>query len=160
MPMIEGWEVSPDRVEMLEKIVSTDPVGDPVITSKCRLDAENGLLVASNNGFAWRIKMGMNTALMSAGKSKWVRWHDVAGFIPKKPGVLIVQLKIRDKGNQLKLDKKGNPKITKWRLILNQNKNEDKNHFRQRLAGFNQVMMDLWNNNKGEMDPPTSDSRI
>jgi hypothetical protein len=159
MPMLEGWEISPDRADMLEKMLSTDPVGDPVITSKCRLDADNGLIVASKNGFAWRIKMGMSSALISAGKSKWVRWHDVAGFISKKPGILIVQVKVR-KNEQLIVDKNGNPKIKKWRLILNQNKNEDKGHFIQRRGVFNQLMMDMWNNNKGETDPPSSDSRI
>ena len=159
MPMIEGWEVSPDRVEMLEKILSSDDVGDPVFTSKCKLGADNGLLVASDNGFAWRLKMGMNTSLYSAGKSKWVRWHDVAGFIPKKPGVLITQVKVRKKGDLI-IDGKGNPKVKKWPMKIAQNKNEDKTHFRQRQEVFNQLMMDIWNKNRGDTDPPTSDSRI
>lgn len=158
--MIEGWEVSPDRVEMLEKILSSDPVGDPVITTKCMLGNENGLLVASDNGFAWRIKMGYSTSLMSAGKSKWVRWHDVAGFIPKKPGFLMMQLKIRKKGGPVVVDKKGNYKIKKWRMIVNKNKNEEKEHYRQRIEVFDQIMMDLWNKNKGDSDPPSSDSRV
>ena len=159
MPMIEGWEVSPDRVEMLEKILASDDVGDPVFTSKCKLGADNGLLVASDNGFAWRLKMGMNTSLYSAGKSKWVRWHDVAGFIPKKPGVLITQVKVRKKGDLI-IDGKGNPKVKKWPMKIAQNKNEDKAHFRQRQEVFNQLMMDIWNKNRGDTDPPTSDSRI
>ena len=54
-------------------------------------------------------------AAMSAGKHKWVRWHDLAGIIPKKPGVLIVEIKIRKKGSLL-LDKKGNYKTKKWKL--------------------------------------------
>ncbi len=160
MPIIEGWEISPDRVEMLEKILETDPVGDPVITSKCMLDREMGLLVASNNGFAWRIKFTYGTSYFSAGKSKWVRWHDVAGFIPKKPGVLNVELKLRGKNGELVLDKKGNSKIKKWRLIVNKNKGEEKQHFKQRIQVFDQVLIDLWNKNKGDSDPPTSDSRI
>ena len=110
MPIREGWEVSPDRGPMYEKIMSKDPVGDPIITTKTKLDRENGFLVVSDNGFAWRIKMGMSTSMYSAGKSKWIRWHDVAGMQPKKPGVLIVELKIRKKG-ALILDGKGNYKI-------------------------------------------------
>jgi hypothetical protein len=163
--MIEGWEISPDRVEMLEKILDTDPVGDPVITSKCRLsdkktNIENGLLVASNDGFAWRIKMGYSSSLMSAGKSKWVRWHDVAGFIPKKPGFLILELKSRKKGGPVIVDKKGNYKVKKWRFFLDKNKGEEKAHYKERVKVFDQIMMDLWNKNKGDSDPPTSDSRI
>ncbi len=52
MPIMSGWEVSPDRVDKFEKMLNTDPVGDPIITSKCRLGKDNGLLVASNNEFA------------------------------------------------------------------------------------------------------------
>jgi len=34
MPIISGWEVSPDRIKKYEKMMSTDDVGDPIITSK------------------------------------------------------------------------------------------------------------------------------
>ena len=32
MPIMEGWEVSPDRVEKYEKMLGQDDVGDPIIT--------------------------------------------------------------------------------------------------------------------------------
>jgi len=74
MPIMSGWEVSHDRVEKYEKMMGQDDVGDPIITSKCRLGKENGFIVASNNGFAWRIQMtAMRGSMYSSGKSKWVR---------------------------------------------------------------------------------------
>ncbi|MFX0104960.1 MAG: hypothetical protein ACFE75_05675 [Candidatus Hodarchaeota archaeon] len=159
MPIIEGWEVSPDRHDKLEKMLSTDSVGDPIITSKCMLGKDNGLLIASDKGFAWRIQMGYSSSMYSAGKSKWVRWHDVAGFIPKKPGFMLAEVKVRKKG-ALVVDKKGYAKVKRWRLILRQNKNEDKSHFAQRRENFYNIMVDLHNRYKGDTDPPTSDSRI
>jgi hypothetical protein len=98
--------------------------------------------------------------MYSAGKSKWVRWHDVDRIDEKKPGVLITYIKVRDKAGSLKIDGKGNPKLKKWPLILQQNKNEEKGHFRQRQADFFRVLSDIFNQNKGDSDPPTSDSRI
>ncbi len=157
--LLEGWEVSPDRINMYEKILSTDPIGDPIITSKCVLDNENGFLIVSDNGFSWRIKMGMRSGLASSGKSKWVRWHDVANIIPKKYGQILVELKIRKKGSLL-IDKKGIPKIKKWKLTIRQNKGEQKDHFRQRQPNFNQIMSEIHNKNKVDIDPPTSDSRM
>lgn len=160
MPIMDGWDVSSDRVEKYEKMISTDAIGDPIITSKCRLNKENGFLIASNNGFAWRIQItAMRGSMYSAGKSKWVRWHDVDRIDEKKPGVLISYIKLRKNGT-LKLDGKGNPKLKKWPLILQQNKNEEKDHFRQRQAAFFGIMTDIFNQNKGDSDPPTSDSRI
>ena len=158
MPIMSGWEVSPDRVEKFEKILSSDPVGDPIITSKCRLGKDNGLLVAGNNGFAWRIQTGYGTAMYSMGKSKWVRWHDVDRIDQK--GFLLVYIKVRAKNGPVKLDGKGNPKLKKWRLLLNKNKDEEKGHFMQRAAAFHKIMSDIFDQNKGDTDPPTSDSRI
>jgi len=160
MPIINGWEVSPDRVEKFEKILSSDPVGDAVIVSKCRLGRDNGLLVACTNGFAWRIQAGMSTSMYSMGKSKWVRWHDVDRIDLKKEGVLLVYLKVREKNGPLKIDGKGNPKLKKWLLVLNSNKDEDKGHFAQRKSAFHKIFSDIFNQNKGNSDPPTSDSRI
>ena len=97
MPILNGWEVSSDRVEKYEKMISQDPVGDPVIASKCKLGTDNGLLIASTNGFSWRISAGMRTSMYSMGKSKWVRWHDVDRIDLKKEGYLLTYLKLRDK---------------------------------------------------------------
>jgi len=161
MPILEGWEVSSDRVEKYEKMMSTDNVGDVILTSKCRLNKENGFIIASNNGFAWRITItAMRGSPMRSGKSKWVRWHDVDRIDLKKVGVLYAYVKKRDSNGALKLDGKGMVKIKKWPLIVQQNKNEDKGHFRQRQAAFFNIMSDIFNQNKGDTDPPTSDSRI
>ena len=85
MPLIEGWELSSDRVKVLEKIQDSDPIGDPLIVSKCQLQPDHGTFVASNDGFAWRIKVTANTPLIKSGKSKWVRWYDVHQIINEKP---------------------------------------------------------------------------
>jgi len=142
-------------------MMDTDNVGDPIITSKCRINQENGFLVASNNGFAWRIQITYGRgSIYSSGKSKWVRWHDVDRLDLRKPGVINAFVKIRNKDGTLKIDKKGNPKLVKFGLILQQNKNEEKTHFRQRQADFFGILEDIFNRNKGDSDPPTSDSRM
>jgi len=160
MPIISGWEISPDRVEKYNKMLSTDPLGDTIITSKCKLGKDNGLLVASDNGFAWRIQAGMGTSYMSMGKSKWVRWHDVDRIDLKKEGIILTYLKVRDKNGNLKIDGQGNPKLKKWTLKCHPNKKEDKGHYAQRRADFYNIMSDIFNRNKVDTDPPTSDSRI
>jgi len=164
MPILEGWEVSPDRGDMYEKIISTDPVGDTILTTKCKLDKENGLLVVADNGFAWRIKMGFKQAsvmraAMSSGKSKWVRWHDVANITPKKDGQILMELKLRKKGNLIK-DGKGNYKLKKWKFTMQPNKGEPKPHFLERRKHFNSLMIDVFLQHKEDTDPPTSDSRM
>ncbi len=164
MTIMEGWEVSPDRIDMYEKMQSMDAIGEPIITSKCVLDKDNGFLVVSDDGFAWRIKMGMRQAgimraAMSSGKSKWVRWHDVANITPKKNGQILVHLKIRKKGALLK-DKKGNYKVKKWKLTIRKAKGEEKDSFKQRLETFNTIMLEIFSRNAVKEDPPTSDSRM
>ncbi|MFX0033678.1 MAG: hypothetical protein ACFE8E_10310 [Candidatus Hodarchaeota archaeon] len=161
MPIMEGWEVSEDRVEKYDKMMGQDDVGDPIITSKCRLSKENGFLVVTDNGFAWRIHVTyMRGSYMSMGKSKWVRWHDVQNIQEKKPGVIILWVVVRTKEGQYKPDKKGNPKLKKWLLILQQNKHEEKVHFRQRQADFFNIFSEIYNRNRVETVPATSDSRI
>ncbi len=160
MPIMNGWEVSRDRVDKFEKMLSSDPVGDPVITSKCKLDKDNGFIIASNVGIAWRITGGMRTSMYTMGKSKWVRWHDVGRIDLKKEGVIYAYIKVREKDGTLKFDGKGNPKLKKWLFVVNQNKDEEKGHFLQRRSNFYQIMSDLFNQNIGDTDPPTSDSRI
>lgn len=94
------------------------------------------------------------------GKSKWIRWHDVDRIDLKKEGFILTYIKVRQKDGTLKIDGKGNPKLKKWALILNRNKDEDKGHFAQRRSAFFSVMSDIFNQNKGDTNPPTSDSRI
>ena len=157
---MEGWEVSPDRVEKYEKMMGQDDVGDPIITSKCRLSKENGFLVMTDNGFAWRIQITYaRGSLISSGKSKWVRWHDVNNIALKKAGVIIVWVNKRKNGALIP-DKKGYPKLKKWLLNLQQNKHEPKPHFRQRQADFFNIMAEIYNRNRVETIPTTSDSRI
>ncbi|MGB5909821.1 MAG: hypothetical protein WBH31_01370 [Promethearchaeia archaeon] len=160
MPIMEGWEVSPDRVEKYEKMMGQDDVGDPIITSKCRLSKENGFLIVTDNGFAWRIQVTyMRGSMYSMGKSKWVRWHDVNNIQLQKPGVIILWVNKRKNG-ELIIDGKGNPKLKKWKLILQQNKNEPKPHFRQRQADFFNIFAEIYNRNRVEEIPSRSDSRI
>ncbi|MFX1260432.1 MAG: hypothetical protein ACFFAN_21495 [Promethearchaeota archaeon] len=160
MPIMEGWEVSPDRVEKFEKMMGQDDVGDPIITSKCRLSKENGFLVVTDNGFAWRIQVTyMRGSYMSMGKSKWVRWHDVSNIQLKKPGVIILWVNKRKNGALIP-GKKGMPKQKKWLLILQQNKGEPKPHFRQRQADFFNIFSQIYGRNRVETSPSMSDSRI
>ncbi len=156
---MEGWELSPDRVKIYDKIMSMDPVGDPMIVTKCVLDKDRGLLVASDNGFSWRLKAGMGTPAYSRGKSKWVRWHDVANILLKKKGQVLVELKLRKKGSLI-LDGRGNPKIKKWKLTIRPHKDEPKTDYSQRQDYFHQILTDIYTRNRVEVDPPTSDSRI
>jgi len=156
MPIMSGWEVSPDRIEKYNKIMSTDDVGDPIITSKCKHSQFSGYIVVSNNGIAWRIYGGN----MYSGMSKWVRWYDVGRIDRKKDGLLIVNIKRRKTDGSLKMDNKGNHKFKQCFLKLKPNKNEDKGHFLRRKSAFFSIMSDIFTQNKGDTDPPTSDSRI
>lgn len=157
MPITKGWEVSPDRIKMYDKIMASYPIGDPIFTSKCKLNKDNGLLVVSDRGFAWRIKMGMGSSYYSAGKSKWIRWHDVANIIPTKNGQILIEIKIRKDGSLI-LDKYSYPKIKKWKLTIKPSKGEQKSFWLQRLQNFNQFISAIYNQNTVETDPPTSDS--
>lgn len=164
MPIKEGWEVSRDRIKEFEKMVGQDDVGDPIITSKCRLGGDYGFLIASNNGFAWRIhgtggmKWSAIRMAASAGKSKWVRWYDVADITPKKPGLVLMHVKLRKKGALVM--KKGKPKIIRWKIVMDRNKDEPKQLFLQRREAFYDVLMEIFNRNRVETDPEMSDSRI
>jgi len=105
LPLKEGWEVSPDRQYKFEKMLRTDDVGDPILTSKCFHQHNTGLLMVSNKGIAWRKKTGVYDAMSSAPwtskSSRWVRWHDVARLIPLDPGAILVEVKKRKKGSLL-----------------------------------------------------------
>ena len=162
MPIMSGWEVSPDRIKKYEKMMSTDDVGDPIITSKCKLSwsgrgMANGYIVVSNNGIAWRIQGG---SYVTAGKSVWVRWFDVSRIDRKKDGFLRVYVKIRKKNGSLMMANKEHPRLRKWSFKLRPNKHEEYGKYLQRSSNFYQIMLDIFNQNKGDTDPPTSDSRI
>lgn len=166
MPIKEGWEISPDRMKWYEKMSEMDPIGDPVITSKCKLGSNNGFLIVGSNGFSWRIKISGAEifwagalAAIDSGKNKWVRWYDVANITPKEDGLVIVELKLRKNG-ALQLDKKGKPKTIKWRLRVAQNKDEKSANWLSRFYTFNDVMLEIFNQYKVETDPPLSDSRM
>ncbi len=154
--LMEGWEVSPGRIPKYHKMMTMDPVGDPIITSKCKLNNQNGFLIVSDNGFAWRYQ---GSSMYSAGKRKWIRWHDVANIIPIKYGQVLVELKIRKYGSLI-LDGSGKLKIKRWKLTIRKAKGEQDAQWRQRLGTFNQIMLEIFNRNKVEIDPPTSDSRM
>ena len=44
---MENWDVSPDRVDMYSELMVAYPVGDVIITSKCKLNNDNGLLIGN-----------------------------------------------------------------------------------------------------------------
>ncbi|MFX1275402.1 MAG: zinc ribbon domain-containing protein [Promethearchaeota archaeon] len=157
--LMKGWEVSPDRIDKFNLIIAENPLGSPIITSKCKLDNQNGLLVVSDSGFAWRIQVGFKTSAWNTGKDKWIRWYDIANIIPKKHGQVLVELKIRKYGSLL-LDASGNPKIKKWKLTIKPNKGEPKDQWMQRLETFNDIMLEIYNRNKVDTDPTMSDSRM
>jgi len=157
---MEGWELSPDRKKVFEKMMATDPIGDPILISKCQLGRQYGTLIVSNNGFAWRLKGGYRTSVYQIGTTKWVRWHDVSRIIPEKPekGVIKIECFKRKKGNLVV--KKGKPKIFRWRAIVNQNKGEKKHHFIERRKDFYRLMNEIFERNKVLQIPEVSDSRM
>lgn len=172
---MQGWEISPDRIKIYEKMMENDSIGDPIITSKCTFEgrdvfSQKGVLIASTNGYAWRSKSsagrivasGVMCGAISAGraaavKSKWMRWHDVADIVPKKDRGVIMIVKRRENG-ALVLNKKGKYKTRMCWLYVKSNKGEPKAHFKQRKRDFFNIMRDIWNRYKGEGDPPISDS--
>jgi len=172
---MQGWEISPDRIKIYEKMMENDFIGDPIITSKCVIEgidilSQKGVLIVSTNGYAWRSKSsagrivasGIMCGAISAGraaavKSKWMRWHDIADIVPKKDRSVIMIVKRRENG-ALVLNKKGKYKTRMWRLFVKSNKGEPKAHFKQRKQDFSNIMRDIWNRYKGEGDPPISDS--
>ena len=54
----------------------------------------------------------------------------------------------------------GIPKTVDWKLAIEKNQSEKKVHFRQRKAEFNNIMVELFDQYKSEVNPPTSDSRF
>lgn len=158
--VLKGWELSPDRKSMYDKIVSEDDLGETLLTSKCKLGREHGLIVVSNNGFAWRLKIGFNTPMYKAGTSKFVRWHDVADIKAKSEdkGVLLIECYKRKKGTLV--NKGGKPKTFRWKATLERNKDEDKGHFVARRKDFYRLMKEIYERNKVEQPPEVSDSRM
>ncbi len=143
-------------------MMSTDAVGEPIIISKCKIGKSYGLLVVSDNGFAWRIQYSfMRDGLKDIGKSKWVRWYDVERIIPDKPkkGRIKIEIVKRKKGKLIK-DGRGNPKITRWRLTASQNRGELYSHFVNRRKDFYRIIQEIFEKNKTDKIPITSDSRI
>lgn len=160
MAVLEGWELSPDRKEKFDKMMADDDIGEPILISKCKLGKEHGLLIVSDNGFAWRIKVGFNTPLYKSGTSKWVRWHDVSRIIPDKPSKGRIKIEcFKRKNGALKM-KKGKPKTFRWRATVERNKGEDKAYFKERRKDFYRLMNEIYERNKVEQPPAASDSRI
>jgi len=159
--LIEGWEVSPDRQYKFEQMLSTDDVGDPILTSKCNDFNYSGILLVSNKGIAWRRKRTIIDGIEIAWtkSSRWVRWHDVADIIPLRPGLIQIKVK-RRKDGLLLTDKRGIPKTKNLKFQIERNKKETKIHFKQRKAEFFGIMMDLFDQYKSDTNPPTSDSRF
>ncbi len=167
MPILPGWEMSPDRKTFFEKIKSMYDVGDLILTSKCKRNDDNGVLLATDRGFAWRIRWTPGSWKWRIGTNMWIRWHDLYEILPKKPGKVIIKVKKREKGKllldrkgKLLLDRKGNYRLAQWRLLLVRNKNEDKDHWLQRKNSFNDIFIQLHEKYRGDSDPPTSDTNF
>ena len=159
MPIIPGWEISPDRIGKVEKMFSMYDIGDMILTSKYKRGSGDGFLVCGDRGFAWRIHAGFSTGVYAMGNNMWIRWHDLYEVLPKKPGVIFVRVKKRNmKTKQLVLDKKGEYTFKKWKLSIVRNKGEPKDHYLGRLNAFNTLFVQIWEAHRGEGDPPTSDS--
>jgi len=164
MTVLEGWELTPDRRERFDKIMDEYDIGDPILISKCKLAKRHGLLVVSDKGFAWRFKMSFASANIwraTSGKSKWIRWHDVARIIPEKErkGKIKIEMYKRKGDGTLKM-RWGKPKVFRWRAIVQRNRGEDKRHFKGRRKDFYRLMNEIYKRNKVEQPPPYSDSNM
>ena len=158
MPIIPGWEISPDRVGKVDKMYSMYDIGDPIITSKCKRGSGGGFLVCSDRGFAWRIRPGGWTHYSAMGNNMWIRWHDLFDVMEKKPGIILIRVKKRNmKSKVLILDKNGNYNFKKWKLEIVRNKNEPKEHYLSRKQSFNNIFMQIWEEHKTSEDPSHSD---
>ncbi len=156
---IKGWEVTSEKISKHEKLINEFPIGNYIITSRCKLDKHFGYIVVSDNGFAWRIKEGFRTASWNYGKKKWVRWYDVYSITPKKLGEIEIVVKLRKNG-ALQLDNNGNYKTKKWKLAIYKNTRENSEDWNKRLESFNEIILEIYNRNKVDTDPHVSDSVI
>jgi hypothetical protein len=113
---MKGWEISPDKIKIYEKMMEDDFIGDPIITSKCSLAGpaemeKKGVLIASTNGFAWKSKTRVASVVGAAviggawlagnvsarAVNKWMGWHDVYDIKKKKDHSVIILSKIAKK---------------------------------------------------------------
>ena len=159
MPIKSGWEISQDRVDKFDKIRSMYNIGDPIITSKCKRSGGDGFLVVTDRGFAWRIHAGFSTGVTAMGNNMWINWDDLYEIIPKKPGLILVQVKKRNmKTKELVLKKNGDYNFKKWKLLIYRNKNEPKDHLKARKQDFNSLFTQIWEAHRSSEDPYTTDS--
>jgi len=165
MTIKTGWEVSSDREKQFEDLMANNPIGNPIITSKCIFDGKKGFLVLGDNGFAWKVKIGVGSTLLDVGKKKWVRWYDVADILSKKKGEVEVLAYERMKTGDIKLDTgafsstKGELKTKKLKLKLMKNKKEPKDQWKEREESFHSVLMEIFSKYKVESPPAESDSK-
>ena len=159
--IIKGWEVPPNRIKLYVKMMAKYPLQNPLITSRCLLDKEEGLLIINDYGIAWNIYRGL--AYWGADYVKytraWIRWYDVADIILTKPNQVRVLMKRRKKG-LLRLYIKGYIKMKKLKLTINKSKGETQPQFKQRLETYNTIMLEIFYCNRVEVDPPESDSEL
>jgi len=175
LPLKEGWGVSPDKNREFEQLLSTDEVGDPILTSRCYREGAYGFLVVGNKGIVWKnTQSGVLSAVdavfgsgATVGKSsKGVSWRDVVIISPfqikkpyKSPGSIKIQINRRRNG-ELLTNKRGIQKTEVWAFKIRRNLKETNFHFKQRKAEFFGIMKELYNLYKTDKNPPTSDSRI
>lgn len=163
MSLKPGWEVSPDREKMFQAIVEKVPIGEPIITTKCKVDGDNGFLVAGENGWAWTGKASLMKLVTgdfwSLGKKKWVRWHDIVEIDNYAKGNVYVKAVKRNKDGTLKMNKDGRPKTTELHLRCDRNQDEPKDQFKERREKFGNALMVIWFDNKVDEYPDETDSK-
>lgn len=163
MPLKPGWEVSPDREKQFQAIVETVPIGEPIITSKCKVDGDNGFLVAGKNGWAWTGKAGLMKLITgdfwSLGKKKWVRWYDVYKMGYNEKGLAVVEAVKRNKDGTVKKKKDGVPKTKAMILIADRNKDEPKDKWKERKKMFGEEFYMIFEKNKARVPPAETDSK-
>lgn len=152
MTIKEGWEVSSDRIKQFERLLII--TGDAIITSKCKLSNDLGFLVASERGLAWWLHVSGRTAFKMAptNKGKWWAWSGITDITEENSGQILFKSKLYDnKGIFPKMDKEVNQKLKRSRLTLLPNKDEEEEHFKQRQRDFADIVIEIYDRNKGHL---------
>lgn len=149
MTIKEGWEVSSDRIKQFDRLLII--TGDAIVTSKCKLSNDLGFLVASERGLAWMVHISGRTAFKMDRTNtwNWWAWSAITDITEENSGQILFNSKLYDKTGHPKMDKEGNQKLKRSRLTLLPNKNEEEEHFRQRQRDFANIVIEIYNRNKG-----------
>lgn len=162
MTVLEGWELSPDRRKKFDQLMIQFDVGDPILISKCKLATRQGLIVVSDNGIFWRLKVTAGLVLkyphnpwlqmseLKFGNNKWIRWENIHRLIPEKPrkGKIKIEMYRRDREGNIRRKRSGKPVVFRWRATLKRNKGENRKHFKARRRDFYRLLNEIFQRNK------------